>query len=230
MANSLMTIGLLMISLVQEQLLQSSLIKEVYQVQGGGTAPQQYSPSKSYKTNFGSPKKQVRVITAKRKITISPYKTKRGRKIHSEKDNFSSADAKWLLDFESQLFFQELVKRLRFVYTLKDLLLEKISVLFSCCKCWKPRERKSELFNLARAKLSQEFDVINILKMLKKLEVITGVFLNKKQQAMLDMQKRNVIKIGEDDEVLTLQRLAHRHRARHYLAPDDEPHLPIQDV
>lgn len=87
MANALITLGMLVTSLFQDQLLQASLIKEIYQVEQHPSAP----PIKRAKSNFGSPQRQG--VTQKRKVVRSPLK--------ADKEAFSSADARWLLDYES---------------------------------------------------------------------------------------------------------------------------------
>ena len=168
-----MVIGMVIVSFVQEKLFQAALIKEIYQIE------RERSP--------GQPPQ--RRITGKSKVQISPAKARK-----REKENFTSKDAKLLLDFEAHLFFLELVRRLRFVFTFKDMLLSLLLKVFWCRDFHRAR-KKARLFEVASGKLMQEFDAVNILRVIKQMEVLTGVFLNRSQTQMLAMQRRNVVEL-----------------------------------
>ena len=108
---------------------------------------------------------------------------------------------KQLLQKEQEKFFYELTRRVRFNYKFKDMVIG----LFSCFRCCIKKNKhlkRRELFNKASAQLMQEFDAITLLKTIKQMEVLTGVFLNKHQSRMLEMQRKNVIEIepGAVDE------------------------------
>jgi hypothetical protein len=112
MANALVTLGALVMTIVQDQMFNAELIRQVYQMQKPPTLSQDedggLSPAKKR-----SKDQSLGAITGKTKVQVSPQKGKRAD-LHKVGESFSSSDAKWLLDFEPQLFFRELVSRIPF--------------------------------------------------------------------------------------------------------------------
>jgi hypothetical protein len=90
----------------------AELIRQVYQMQKPHT-PSQYDDGGLSPTKKRSKDQSLGAITGKTKVQVSPQKGKRGE-LHKLGESFSSSDAKWLLDFEPQLFFRELVSRIPF--------------------------------------------------------------------------------------------------------------------
>ncbi|TNV80409.1 hypothetical protein FGO68_gene3005 [Halteria grandinella] len=176
MANLLTACGLFVLSLFHDQLLQAALIGELYQFDREET------------TTSGVK------IKSKSEIAISCPSTKK-------ECLFTEKDARWLLDFEPQLFFQELSRRAHLVFSCKDILRQK------CRK----RDQKVILWEKAQQKLSMDFDVTNVIRVMRQCEVLNGVLMNKQQRQMIELQRANVIQQDEqfhrDDEGLRQAKL-----------------------
>ena len=112
MANALVTLGALVMTIVQDQMFNAELIRHVYQMQKPHT-PSQDEDGGLSPTKKRSKDQSLGAITGKTKVQVSPQKGKRADP-HKLGESFSSSDAKWLLDFEPQLFFRELVSRIPF--------------------------------------------------------------------------------------------------------------------
>jgi len=100
-------------TIVQDHMFNAELIHQVYQMQKHPT-PSQEDDGALSPTKKRSKEQSLGAITGKTKVQVSPQKGKRGADLHKLGESFSSSDAKWLLDFEPQLFFRELVSRIPF--------------------------------------------------------------------------------------------------------------------
>ena len=101
-----------------------------------------------------------------------------------------------ITDKEQNSLLQEVFKRARFKYTMRDML----QYLFKCVCCRKskkmilnPKLKKHVIFEKGTDKLMNELDCITLLKSIRQLKLFTQVFLTKNQKLMMKFQRKNVI-------------------------------------
>ena len=93
-----------------------------------------------------------------------------------------------------------IINRKRFKYTFRDI----INYIFRCI-CFRSKQRlrsnmrqdqsfkKQYIFQKGTKKLSQELDVLNLLKSIRQIKLLTQVILSQKQKLLLRFQRKNLI-------------------------------------
>lgn len=74
-----------------------------------------------------------------------------------------------------EMILEEIQRRVNFKYSLRDIISQ-----FLCCphKGKLKLERKQRIFKKATQKINNEFDAINLLKIMKQVKLMSKVFLN----------------------------------------------------
>eukprot|EP00347_Sterkiella_histriomuscorum_P023442 403334623 len=195
--ESLIMIGLFCVGFFQDRLLNSALLKHVYQSEHkeekGNSRENDYDSDKKHgktsdldETKLGY--KQKKIAFKIRKIQERFHCEKKGKKFDNEHIRFNEKEQMGLM--------KEIYRRFRFNYTLKDML--QYLYKCGCCRSHKkllfnPKLKKHALFEKGTEKLMHELDCVTLLKSIRQLKLFTQVFLSQNQKLLMKFQKKNVI-------------------------------------
>ncbi len=103
---------------------------------------------------------------------------------------------KYAEKYSIEQYLQEIQQRGRFVFTLREIIKDAMP-------CWRSSKvkkmkesdkfRNHYLFHKGCEKLDNEFDAINMIKLMKQVKLLVKVLLNPTQKMLLGFQKYNVL-------------------------------------
>eukprot|EP00347_Sterkiella_histriomuscorum_P022667 403337610 len=223
--NSLFLAGYILVLLFQDKLLHAKLIKSIYQTQQCSQFPDNQDDGQSKPRTSLKHKSSEKFLstTSLYKLRRSPKKSNNKfsqNNLMNADNNFSSQDAKLILKNNITHILDELSSRVKFEFGLLDVFRNLYQFLKEKCK--KPQlilksqvkkdksNQKSQSaskyinssyhnFKKAEKLLAEEFDAVTLLQTVRQVKLLMGVFFNKHQMRLLQMQKGNVIK--EDSPV-----------------------------
>ncbi|CDW72106.1 UNKNOWN [Stylonychia lemnae] len=211
--NSLYLLGYLFMALFHDDLLQSSIIKSIYQIEDKFSR-KNFSNNDLLPSTLSRDEENIIKYEQDKqlqyKLKRSPRKKKSSATLFYKDSNFTSFDAKLLISSQSKKIFEELSKRARFDFGLKEMIIILFSKIIICKKQRSAGDhhsketflKKTQIFERAKKKLANEFDALTILRTIRQFKLLTGIFLNKHQNKILQMQKKNVIDSNISDNEL----------------------------
>lgn len=127
---------------------------------------------------------------------------------------------KYVEKYTINSYLEEIQKRGKFIFSLKE-------ILKNVMPCWRDSRIKSlkkketyrnhYLFHKGCQKLDNEFDAINMIKLMKQVKLLAKVLLNPAQKMLLGFQKQNAldsessenenVNDSEDDDVKIVSKM-----------------------
>eukprot|EP00347_Sterkiella_histriomuscorum_P000583 403375290 len=98
-----------------------------------------------------------------------------------------------------QKLINEIMSRMNFKYTFKDILLE--TILKCKCKQDKQQLRKKKMFYKAIRKIDHEFDAVNLMKTMKQVRLMQKVIMNQTQNLLMGFQYKYVLDPNQNEVV-----------------------------